>query len=354
MLGVSGPRNWTRGLLLAALVALGVAAPARAGVIVPLDPTGGGGSNSNNLLQVSSFAYLPGNALAVNSIPAIAAGPAGGVPIPVLYQAILGSINTVGANSASLGSNNGNIIISSPGGTNNTGVQFVITGQFTETVASESNFVNGVPTSVTFNPDFGAGTNEIKIYAQPSSDANINDPNVPNQFPGAGATLILTGHAIPANWTSSFNVNASSLPGASPGPEALNQHAGGSGDYAGVTTVTGSGNTSVTVAVDSFNASYFPTGAMPLLTLNFNTISTGVPFRAVDPALQMFTGYAPNIGAINGINGPDFLFQSQANNDFTAAAVPEPSTISMALTAIGLITLAGVRNLRRRNTSLTA
>ena len=345
MLSVRGLHKWTRGLLVASLVALGLAVPARAGNVIGLDPTGGGGVNPNNLLQASSFSWLPGNSLGIGGGGNLVVGQ----DVHVLYQAILGSINTTGANSAALGSNNGNITIN---GSINTGVQFVITAEFTEKVASLT-LVSGVAQSVVFAPDLAAGVNSLKIYAQPSGNANINSSNSPtNEYPGAGATLILSGHAVAPNFTGSFAEDVTSDPRLGGTAVALNQHSGGSGSDAGITTITGSGNTSVTVAVDSYLAGYFVTG-LPLFTLNFNTISTGLPFRATDPALKMYNGVAPNIGAINGVSGPDVLFQSQANNDFTTLT-PEPGTIVMALTGIGIGALAGLRNLRRRNASLTA
>jgi hypothetical protein len=59
--------------------------------------------------------------------------------------------------------------------------------------------------------------------------------------------------------------------------------------------------------------------------------------------------YNPNVGAANGVTGPDFLFQSQSANNF---GVPEPSSITMACTAAGIVALAGLW--RRRKATRTA
>ena len=48
------------------------------------------------------------------------------------------------------------------------------------------------------------------------------------------------------------------------------------------------------------------------------------PFISVDPQTKMFDGTVPNVGTVNGLNGTDFLFQSQANNNFTLLATPPP------------------------------
>jgi hypothetical protein len=110
---VSGLRKWTRRLLAASLVVLGVVAPARAGAIVNIDPTGGDGVNPNDVLSTTNLAFLPGNVL---SIGGGNIGPGSvGKPVDIRYQAILGSMNTSGLNTAALGGNNGNILIL-PGG----------------------------------------------------------------------------------------------------------------------------------------------------------------------------------------------------------------------------------------------
>src|SRR5271163_34408 len=66
--------------------------------LVNFDPTGGAGANSNDVLDVSSFTWLPGNILAEGGGSLTV-----GQDVPVLYQAIQQSINTAGSgNSTSL------------------------------------------------------------------------------------------------------------------------------------------------------------------------------------------------------------------------------------------------------------
>lgn len=349
MLRVSRTQKWIRGLLMASVAALGVAAlaaPARAGDIIALDPTGGGGAVMSNILQVSSFAYLPGNTLGING-----GSVKKGDLVHLVYQAILGSINTSGGRSAALDSNSGDVILIGGGSPpSDTMKQIVIEAEFTEVVTSVS--PDGL--TVTFAPSFGADPNSVKLYAQSAVDpnsANIND-GLGNGFTGdtpADRVLILTGSVSATGFTSSFT--ASTDP-----PIALDQHAGGNtpASLGSIPTIQGSGNTSLQVAVSSYSSSYFLTPGMTILALNFNTISAGVPFRAVEPETVMFTGNtnsAANLGPING-TGEDFLFQSQANNDFQVAAVPEPGTLTVALMGIGLSTLAGIRRARRTGSQI--
>jgi len=351
MLRVSRIQRWIRGLVMASVAALGVAAfgpPAWAGDIVNFDPSGG--ATPNSALNVSSFAWLPGNSLAING-----GGPlTPGQNVSLVYQAILGSINTSVGNSASLASNNGNISTTNGGNTN---MQIVIEARFTETVQSFTN--NGTTTiaNFSFNP---AGPNLVSIFAQASNaanSANVND-GTGLGFTGAAParTTILTGTVNGNGFTSSFNADNASFTS----PVALDQHAGGNSPLGSINTITGSGNTSLQVTVTSQSNAYFLTSPLSVLNLNFNTISSGVPFRAVEPEGVMFTGNvnsssASSLGTINGLNGANFLLQSQANNDFTlSAAVPEPGTMAMALTGIGLSALSALRTLRRRKASLTA
>jgi hypothetical protein len=192
-----------------------------------------------------------------------------------------------------------------------------------------------------------SGPNLLRIYAQPSANANINDANTVNQYSGAGNTLILSGHILPTNFTSSFEVNPATDPRSGGTPVALNQHTGGSDSYAGVQTFSGTGNSSITVAVDSYLTSYFLTsGGLRLTELNFNTVSSGVPFIGVDPALKMFDGTIPNVASVNGASGPDFLSQSQANTSFALRAIPEPGSVSLLAMGVGGLALAA--SLRRR------
>jgi hypothetical protein len=44
----------------------------------------------------------------------------------------------------------------------------------------------------------------------------------------------------------------------------------------------------------------------------------------------------PNLGTINGVNGPDFQFQADSNLSFvSASSIPEPASVILA--SIGLL-----------------
>jgi hypothetical protein len=322
---------------------------ARAGATINIDPTGGGGANPNNVLAAAGFSWAPGNTVAIGGSGLTAASV--GTNVTLLYDAYIATIPTVGTNTASIGSNNGNITILTPA-VNNTGQQFVIAAQFTETIATVSGG------TVTFTPNLGLGANSVRIWAQSSGNANSvtnTDPTAlgfpPNASP-PNQTLILTGSIIGGpSFTSSFTENTASDPRLGGSPVPLNGFGGGT--YPATTTITGTGNTGLIVNVSSVNPSFFlspPT----VLQLNFSQgISTGVPFNNVTPQTTLpssFGGgtYNPAVGAVNGASPGDFLFQSQAANNFS---VPEPSTISMACTAAGVVSLAGFWRRRRARTA---
>jgi hypothetical protein len=373
-------RQWASGLLMTALAVLGVAVIApqsRGASVINFDPTGGNGTNPNDVLNTSSFAYLPGNVLAVGggNESTISIGQS----IPVLYQAILGTINTSATgngNTMSPNANTGNITINPGGGgpAINTNSQIIVQAQFTEQVQNIVTSGSGSTqiTTITFAPNLGAGTNLVQLFSQPTAgNANINASNGTGfgTTGGTGATLIMSGTVSSSGFVSSFAENNSSNPvssnfvSGSGGTYALNQHTGGSGSYGGqagppaaTQTITGSGSTTLTVNVGFENSSYFLTPGIQFLTLP--SVSNGLAFAAVDPLTTMFTGRSPNESAAfsipgqpagtawNGANTPDLLFQSQATNSFS---VPEPSSIIMGLIGVGFTTLASIRSLRRRN-----
>jgi hypothetical protein len=75
------------------------------------------------------------------------------------------------------------------------------------------------------------------------------------------------------------------------------------------------------------------------------------PFGQVNPSSQfsingIANGGTPNnIGAINGIIGPNFQFQADANSSFTRQAIPEPGTLAL----LGAVCMGAFLRRRCRN-----
>jgi hypothetical protein len=311
---------------LAALVALGVGSTARSDTIV-FDPDGTFGANPNR--TVTGLDWAPGNAVSIGAIPT-----AVGNTFTTLYQAKLQG--TTGDTSAIPGLN----------------TTFEITAvlRFLEVVDSVSTIPGTVSTAL-FHATPNQSTSFLEIYynnltgTPPAGTGGVQS----NDLLGTGfadGRLILSGQVLPGNigdttFTSQFNQ----------GTTPLDQS--GTNDRGNQLTIRGNGSSLVTTNVNFFDPNFFKTVVSTTSLTMFNT-SLILPFTTVDPSITFFAGtpraYTPTLGAVNGVNGPDFQFLADANQSFNAVtAVPEPGTVAMAFTGLLTVSLGSVRKLRRRS-----
>jgi len=298
--------------LAVTLAAVGFGPTSRAAVVVNFDPNGTGGATN---LAIVSFDESPGNALAVGSI--LAPGvPNTVTPFTVLYQARIGTLNDAGNN-----------IVSVPGLTTTGELTIVAMFKEVETVTG--------PNSVTLSLNTPQVGSFIQVYFDPSKDSS--------DLAGTGfnnGTLIYSG-TVNRDGTGSF----ANTPGAI---DNFDNHL--ANDYPGVLSLVGAGGTILSANTTFQNSNFFLT-SVSMLQFSFNT-SNKVPFAEVDPSHLFFNGTVPVLGppglTINGLTGPDFQFQADANSSFQTAAVPEPATVSGALVGIGLIALRAFRARRRQ------
>jgi hypothetical protein len=367
---------------MASIAAWGVifAPLAQAASTVLFNPsgTGFGAGTTSTVFAVSSFSYDLGNALSVGGVPAVANFLAGtGATTSQLYfQSALGTVNGATAAGPTLGVNNnvlsingnlnalppnaasGDISINNSLGTQvaNLGTQIVLAGTFTEQVSGVTTTGGNVAVQFTdASAPVLSATNSVTLYIQPSGRAN---ELAGTGFPDGGSVAILQGHLVPSGFGSTFTSNFSepvSGSGSQSSPVTFDQYtypSGGSSNYPTTKSVSGTGSTNFQIAVDSYNSSYFQ-NPPTILGLSFNPLSTSLPFGQEPPAAAV-QGHRPNIGSTNGgsltatgslAGGPDLLLQTQATNNFS---VPEPSSATLAVTGIGLLSLARLWARRRR------
>lgn len=291
-----------------AALSIGISANANA---ISFDPTGTGSAGS--AIDVSSFDWLPGTALALNAGTAIGSGV--GSSFDVFTHAALGSYVD----------NNGDAIT----GTGlNSGYEITFVAGFNEVVTGVG------PGSASFAQTPGSSSSSFfDVFFDITPDSNA--------LAGTGyndGVKILSGQVI-------FSGG-----GFFAFPFIGNLDQFGADNYPLIDSVTGAGATLIEATIDplGYDPMYFLTPP-PVTGVDFNT-SNVTPFNQTNPSAVVWNGvgYIPaaslaQVGPINGLSGPSFVFQSDSNNSFR---VDEAGPLG--LLGMGLLALGFARSFRRK------
>ncbi|MCR9105102.1 MAG: PEP-CTERM sorting domain-containing protein [Gammaproteobacteria bacterium] len=337
-------------------LAMAMTAPAFAGNSIIFDPDGVGGFNGDT--TVGSFDWLPGTATAIGAVP-----PTGGQFTTYAHATLVGLTDAGGNPLIPLGLNSGNPA---------TNFEITFVAGFEESVSSfsQGGFVlqndggaaGGGDDVYTFTQTLVLGdptaptTNFFEIYWDDRNDGSTLNADALSGTGFNDGILIASGEvaSVAGSFTTEFTfVDANDDGDYNPGdgdiiigsgnPVGGYQLLDGSADgdqWGGQQSVTGLGTTSLSADLTFQNTDFFKTDITSLLfDLEFNT-SNVLPFQETNPSQQYWDGgsfQAPNLGEVNGLTGPDIIFQSDANNSFVTE-VPEPRTV--LLFALGLLLLA--------------
>lgn len=336
--------NTNKKLMIAGVLSTLLAAPMVANAAFNFDPAGTGATVAN----FDSIKLADGNVLAQGGETAIntfaATGGAVQSPFMLYFQANLGSFNLNGS--------------PFPTYTNSAAHPFTIVSGVQEIVTGVANTAAGAQTNASFALSAAAAAgglstiNFFNIYASATGGNNATGTGFSN------GTLIFSAHAIAEN-SSSFTVsNTTPVNLQTPGVTNPTYTTGGVQRQ----TVSGSGNSNLTLVVDFADSNYFTNllvngsttfvAAIPSLNTPYNATQAATCFNTnVAGSCDGGTGYAPIFGLVNGLPGttsPDFIAQSTNSASFSLVQkVPEPATTALFGLGLAFLGLFGVA--RRKN-----
>ncbi len=346
-------------VLGAAALTASLALPVFASDTISFDADGTGGANGDVL--IGAFDWAAGSTLAEDSIP-VAVDDTFDV---YSHGTLIGFLDADGDPAGS------------PTGLNvdTTGFEITFIGGFTETITSQSSVLTGYDVggdvAVGGGDDIITIENTITLADASTQDVNFFKVYYDDLSDGSGlksSSLLGTGYndgllildasvgVVSGNFTSTLEFidvdDSGTFTAGDVVITVLLDQAGADG-WAGQQTLEGEGATALEADVFYQDDNFFKDDISNLLADLFFNTSNVLPYQETNPSMSFDDGsggtLAPSVGSINGLTGPDLLFQTDANNSFVkTVTVPEPG--SMFLLGVGLLTLGMTR--RRKASDL--
>jgi len=332
----------------AAVLASSFALSAFAADTITFDADGTGGANGDQV--IGAFDWAAGSTLSDNSIPT----GEGDSFDTYSHGTLIGFLDADGDPAGA------------PTGIN-TSFEITFTSGFTETVKTQTtafislddggdgvgvggNDVYTFDTTITLEDATTQNVNFFKVYYDDLTDGSgLKSSSLAGTGFGDGLLILdATVGVVSGNFTSTLQfIDLDNSGGYSAGDTIITvdlDDSSNGDNWSGQQTLEGEGATALQADAFYQDNNFFKDNISALIADLFFNTSNVLPFQETNPSRLFDDGaggtLTPTLGTINGWDGPDILFQTDANGSFVKTmTVPEPGSLfllGMGLCALGM------------------